>query len=147
MALAPGRVLTGDHDGDVRGDGVGGRKGPHAVVAAGFKSVGHDDPAIRDDYLELESRLQVRLVEACVHAVRIVALELAVKVDAPVDRVAEPMQPSPVVHVASGGDDLELVFGLEVLDPQPSGLECLGRNGASIEGCAFDRRPDELNEG
>src|SRR5438874_2811425 len=146
MALAPRPVLAGHHRSDVRGDGVGGGKGPYAVVVAGLRRVGYDHPAIRHDDLELESSLEVGLVEACVDAVRIVALELAVKVDTPVDRVAEPVQSGPVVHVASGGDDLELVFGLEILDLQPPAIKCPGRNGASVEGRSLDRRPDELDE-
>src|SRR2546430_15871854 len=105
MALAPRPVLAGHHRSDVRGDGVGGGKSPYAVVVAGLRRVGHDHPAIRHDDLELESSLEGGLGEACVHPVRIVALELAVKVDTPVDRVAEPLEPGPLAHVASGGAD------------------------------------------
>ncbi len=75
----------------------------------------HHLPVGRRDDVEFEGGLEVGLVEAGVHAMRVGGLELGVEVDPTIDRIGEAVHALTGVHVAALGDDLELVLGLEIL--------------------------------
>ncbi len=86
-------VGPGDQRGDVGRDAGGLVERPHAGVVIAGDPVADTRPVLGRLDPELEVGLQVGLVEARIHAVRVVGLELAVEVDLAVDRVDEAMQP------------------------------------------------------
>ena len=69
---------------------------------------------IRCDHAELEGCLEVRLLEAGVHAARVGRFELRVEVSLIVDRVDETMKTLAGVHVGAVGRDDDRVRRLKI---------------------------------
>src|SRR5690606_26562754 len=96
---------------------------------------------------QFERRLQVGLVEAGVHPLRVGGLELAVEVDVAVDRVDEPVQPFTGAHVGGVGDDPQFVVGTQVGKGDPLSVEHLGRvEGDAVEGDFAYGRSHQVDE-
>ena len=91
-----------------------GRRGGHVR-----RHVGDHQPRVRAGHGELESGLQVRLVEARVDPVRVEGLQVGVQVDALVHRVGEPVQALAGARVRAVRDDAELVDHSQAVEDDP----------------------------
>ncbi len=146
-------VRAGDQRGDVGRDdrcrleqpedpavpGVGGLKPP---------AVGDAPPFLWRHHRQLEGRLEIRLVEACVHAMCVVGLELRVQVDGSVDRVDETVQPLARLRVRAVGHHLQFVDLPQVRQRDPVAVVHLGRvQTAAVEGHRAHGRGDQFDEG
>jgi hypothetical protein len=77
---------------------------------------------------------------------RVVAGELAVEINATIDRILKPVEPGSVPHVVRGARDGEGVVGRKVGQLQPASVEGFGGNCLAIELGVRYRRADELDE-
>ena len=145
-------VRPGDQRGDVRRERRGGAE-PDDLRAADTlgdvlgSSVGDDLPVRRRGHRERECPLEVGLVEAGVHPLRVRGLELRVEVDLAVDRVDEPVQPLAGVRVEQVGVDDEHVVGGQVGQRQPV-LRPVGRGvqRPPVEGDLVEPVGDHVDE-
>ena len=127
--VAPLRVRPGDQRDQVGRHRLGGAEGVRAAaVGVGDLGggVGDDLPVGGGVHRDLVGGLQVRLVEAGEHPLRVGGLELAVEVDRAVDRVDEPVQALAGVGVLAVGFDDELVVRGQSGQPQPLLLAVVG---------------------
>ena len=140
------RVIMAGHDRrEVCRHRLGRGEGPHRAFTLAWR-VRHHDPIRWGLDFECVGRLQVGLVEAREHSVRVVAGELAVQVDAAIDWVLKPVQPGPVMHVARGGRDGQRVLVRQARELQPAAFESCGWQRLAVELGSRDRRSYELDE-
>lgn len=76
----------------------------------------------------------------------VIAGELAVEVDASVERILEPVQPGAVGHVVRRARDLERVVLFQARQLQAPAVKSARRQLFAVEHCSRDGRPDELDE-
>ncbi len=111
VGVVPAGVWTGDQRHQVgahlRRDDEGVPLGRARVLHTGGGAVGDDLPVRRRRDGHLESRLEVGLVEAREHPLRVGGFELRIQVHLVVDRVDEPVQAFAGVGVAAIGVDDE----------------------------------------
>ena len=108
--------------------------------------VGDHHPVAGGQHGERETRLEVGLIEAGEHAVRIERLELAMEVDLVIDRVLEAVQPSADVLVVAGGQDVQLVRVAKVAEGDAGAIEGLLGHFFAVELAAVDRGCEEVDE-
>ena len=95
--------MTGDRGKCPADPGLAGHVGSH---------VREDQPVLGSDHRELESGLQVRLVETGVDAVRVERFQVGIQVDATVGWVGEAVQALAAARVRALGHDTKFVDGL-----------------------------------
>jgi hypothetical protein len=91
-------------------------------------NVGDDLPPGRRHDREVEPALEIGLVETRVDPVDVERLGIGVRVDEPVDGVAEPMHPDAGVLELAGRRDAKLILGRQPLEADPRAVEGLDRH-------------------
>ena len=151
MVIACHVVGTGDERGDVgahprrRGE----RMPSRTVFQRGGvhrSAVRHDLPDVGRRHPEGECRLEIRLVEAGIHPLRVRRLELRVQIHRAVDRIHETVQALAGVHVCAHGLDHENVLGRQIGEHQPALAGPAGHVQRSpVEGGRRDGVADEVD--
>ena len=108
--------------------------------------VGDHDPVAGGQHREGEARLEVGLIEAREHAVRVEGLELAMEVDPVIDGVLETVQPGADVLVVAGGQHVQLIRVAKVAQGNAGAVEGLLRHFFAVELAAIDRGCEEVDE-
>ena len=140
------RVVVAGHDrSQVGRHRLGLRKAPSTAIALTWR-VRYDHPIRRRFHLECVGRFHVGLVEACEGAVRVVAGELAVQINASVERVLKPVKAGAIMHIAGGAQERQRVFGAQVLELQAPSVESAGMKLLAVEHGSRDRWSDELDK-
>src|SRR6266550_5395984 len=108
--------------------------------------IGDHDPVAGGQHREGEARLEVGLIEAGKHPVRVERLELAVEVDLVIDRVLEAVQPGTDILVVAGGQHVQLVRVAKVVQGNAGAIEGLLGHFFAVELAAVDRGCEEVDE-
>ncbi len=103
-------------------------------------------PGVRAEHRELESRLEVRLIEARVDPVRVEGLQVRVQVDALVRGVGEPVQPFSAARVGAARRDGQLVVASEAGQRDPVPVERGQRQLPAIQADLSNSRRGEINK-
>src|ERR1700687_1524283 len=98
MVLVDRVVVPGNDCRQVGRHELGGGKGPLPVPISSARRVGDNHPIGGSLDAEVVGGFEVGLIEACEDPMRIIGGELAVKVDALVDRVLKPVQTGAVAE-------------------------------------------------
>src|SRR5439155_17890697 len=95
---------------------------------------------------EGEARLEVGLIEAREHAVRVEGLELAMEVNPVIDRVLETVQPGADVLVVAGGQHVQLIRVAKVAQRDAGAVESVLGHFFAVQLAAVDRGYEEVDE-